>query len=84
MNSGNLTLPINHLKFNKAPPPPVRGATATGVQPPRPSSMNRLKQSDSSFGLHSPDNLPHGLNEADDEVQVSIKNYMKYTNYKQK
>lgn len=70
-NSGSLTLPVNQIKSNKAPPPPpVRGATAPGIQPPRPATMNRLKQSDSSFGLHSPDNLPIGFNSGDDEVQV--------------
>ena len=75
LNSGNLTLPVNQGKSNKAPPPPppVRGATAAGIQPPRPATMNRLKQSDSSFGLHSPDNLPMGFSTGDDEVQVNIK-----------
>ena len=69
INSGNLTLPVNAPKGNKAPPPPpVRGATAVGVQPPRPATMNRLKQSDSSFGLHSPDNLPVGFSSGDGET----------------
>ena len=66
-------MPVNQHRANKGtpPPPPVRGATAPGVQPPRPSTMNRLKQSDSSFGLHSPDNLPLGLiDHEDDEIQV--------------
>ena len=74
LNSGNLTLPVNQTKANKAPPPPppVRGATASGIQPPRPATMNRLKQSDSSFGLHSPDNLPMGFSSGDGEVQVHI------------
>ena len=71
-NSGSLTLPVNQTKGNKGPPPapPVRGATAAGLQPPRPATMNRLKQSDSSFGLHSPDNLPLSLSTSDGEVEV--------------
>ena len=69
--SGNLTLPVNSSKSSKLPPPPpVRGATAVGVQPPRPATMNRLKQSDSSFGLHSPDNLPLGFSSGDGETVV--------------
>ena len=44
------------------PPPPIRT---------RPSGITgRLKPSDSSFGLHSPDNLPVGFNPQDDKVQV--------------
>ena len=46
------------------PPPPLRT---------RPSAINsRLKPSDSSFGLHSPDNLPVGFNPQDDKVQVGF------------
>ena len=72
-NSGNLTLPVNSSKGSKAPPPPpVRGATAVGVQPPRPANMSRLKQSDSSFGLHSPDNLPVGFSSGDGETVVML------------
>ena len=82
INSGSLTLPVNQVKSNKAPPPPpVRGATATGVQPPRPATMNRLKQSDSSFGLHSPDNLPLGFNPGDDEVQVNTNSFVQIHTY---
>jgi len=47
------------------PPPPLRT---------RPSAINsRLKPSDSSFGLHSPDNLPLGFNPQDDKVQDLLK-----------
>ena len=71
--SGNLTLPVNSSKGGKAPPPPpVRGATAVGIQPPRPATMSRLKQSDSSFGLHSPDNLPVGFSSGDTETVVIL------------
>ncbi len=47
------------------PPPPLRTARPSGI-------TSRLKPSGSSFGLHSPDNLPLGFNPQDDEVQVNI------------
>ena len=67
------------------PPPPSSGLEPHAVpgikQPPpppplrtRPSGINgRLKPSDSSFGLHSPDNLPVGFNPQDDKVQVKTR-----------
>ena len=55
------------------PPPPVRGVSANPGKPP----LGRLKPSDSSFGLHSPDNLPLGFNPEDDKVQV-IRNTILY------
>ena len=52
----------DHAAKQPPPPPPLRT---------RPSAINsRLKPSDSSFGLHSPDNLPVGFNPQDDKVQV--------------
>ena len=58
-------------EHTKAPPPPPPLRTRPSI-----TVNSRLKPSDSSFGLHSPDNLPLGLNPQDtDKVQVIKKKF---------
>lgn len=60
----------------RPPAAPNGGPAPAGPasKPPR-HPQSRLKPSDSSFGLHSPDNLPPGFNPQDEGVQV--RNYPK-------
>ena len=68
----NYGSPSHHARSSQeAPPPPPRGVTAANPSANKPTALGRLKPSDSSFGLHSPDNLqilPLGLNPSDIEA----------------
>ena len=72
----NFILNKDPLSYQPHPSPNLSGGHGKQPPPPpplrtRPSAINsRLKPSDSSFGLHSPDNLPLGFNPQDDQVQV--------------
>jgi hypothetical protein len=57
---------VQQQQQKQRPPPP----TAEKPFVPPTSHASRLKQSDSSFGLHSPDNFPSGLNPQEGQVQV--------------
>ena len=80
----NFILNKDPLNYQPHPSPNLSGGHSKQPPPPpplrtRPSVINsRLKPSDSSFGLHSPDNLPLGFNPQDGEVQVRILLHLHY------
>ena len=64
---------IPKSQLREMPPPPPPPSSDRPYPPPlsQATPAGRLKQSDSSFGLHSPDNFPVGFNPQEGQVQVS-------------